>query len=168
MMISQSRTGATRLVSLFVAFGVGVVGCSTYPTTPTGSSAAGTTSASVTPRALVDVSAVWAEHPMPPCPRVIVGNQSAPAGLELPSNETVAEQFQGVMSPAPENWVRKKLGWVTMWLAKVRADIISDPGVGAREQDQGFNDYVNHVRAELQAAKYISSELDSIFPEGCA
>ncbi|PVB14796.1 hypothetical protein DDJ68_13075 [Mycobacteroides abscessus] len=80
----------------------------------------------------------------------------------------MARQLAGVRSPGSESWVREKLGWVSMWLAKVRADIISDPGVGAREQDQGFNDYVNHVRAELQAAKDISSELDSIFPEGCA
>lgn len=163
MTTTQSRPGTTQLVGLAIALGVslGVVGCSERPTP------SGTISTSAA-RALVDVEAVWATHPLPPCPRVIVGNQPAPAGLELPSDETVARQLAGVRSPGSESWVREKLGWVSMWLAKVRADIISDPGVGAREQDQGFNDYVNHVRAELQAAKDISSELDSIFPEGCA
>ncbi|SIE99562.1 Uncharacterised protein [Mycobacteroides abscessus subsp. abscessus] len=163
MNIHQSRMGTRTLTALVVALGVslGAVGCSERPTP------SGTISTSAA-RALVDVEAVWATHPLPPCPRVIVGNQPAPAGLELPSDETVARQLAGVRSPGSESWVREKLGWVSMWLAKVRADIISDPGVGAREQDQGFNDYVNHVRAELQAAKDISSELDSIFPEGCA
>lgn len=119
MTIYQSRPGTTCLVSLVIAAAVsiGAAGCSTHPTTPTGSNGTGTIS-SAPSRALVDVSAVWATHPMPDCPRVIIGNQPAPAGLELPSDETVAGQFQGVMSPAPESWAREKLGWVTKWFAK--------------------------------------------------
>ncbi|SHT53641.1 Uncharacterised protein [Mycobacteroides abscessus subsp. abscessus] len=167
-MISQSRTGATRLVSLFVAFGVGVVGCSTYPTTPTGSSAAGTTSASVTPRALVDVSAVWATHPLPPCPRVIVGNVSAPVGLELPSDESVARELRGVMSPGSPQWVGEKLGWVSMWLAQTRAGIIDHPeSPAARANISGFNSYVKHVGSELTAGHDIQDSIDETYPEGC-
>ena len=86
----------------------------------------------------------------------------------MPDDASVANQLQGVQSPASESWVREKLGWVTKWLAKTRADIISDPGVGAKEQAAGFSDYVNHVRAELQAGKDIPSDLDDIFSEGCA
>lgn len=86
MIISQSRPGATTLVSMAVALGVslGVVGC----TSTMGASAISTSAA----HELVDVSVVWASHPMPPCLRVVIGNQSAPVGLELPSDETVAQQ----------------------------------------------------------------------------
>ncbi|MBN7315093.1 hypothetical protein [Mycobacteroides abscessus] len=167
MMNTQSRTGTRTLTALVVAFGVGlsVVGCSTHPTTPTGSS---TISASAA-RNLVDVSAVWAEHPMPPCPRVIVGNQPAPAGLELPSDESVAAQLRGVKSPASESWVREKLGWVTKWLAKVRADIIDADTPADNSMTDGFNDYARHVRAELEVGQDIpDSALDGDFPEGCA
>lgn len=169
---TQSRTGATRLVSLFVAFGVsiGVVGCSTHPTTTTGSSTVGEASSSVSAQSLVDVEAVWASHPMPDCPRVIVGNASAPAGLELPSDESVAREFQGVMSPAPESWVRTKLGWVTMWLSKTRADLIafSDTPGGSATTKQ-FDHYVAHVNTELATGHDVSdSALDSRFPDGCA
>lgn len=168
MTIHQSRTGLTALV---VAFGVslGVVGCTAHPTTPTGSSGTGTTSTSAEAHELVDVAAVWATHPMPDCPRVIVGNQPAPAGLVLPSDEAVAKSLAGVKSPAPESWVRTKLGWVTQELASTRAGIIDTGGTdGARAQAKDFQLYVEHVRAELQAGKDIPSYLDSTFPEGCA
>lgn len=166
---TQSRTGARTLASLVVTFGVGlgVVGCSTHPTTPTGASSSVSSS---TARALVDVEAVWATHPMPDCPRVIVGNQPAPAGLELPSDESVAQQLAGVKSPAPESWVREQLGWVTQELAATRADIISDPSsAGAPAESERFSQYVGHVKAELEAGHDIpDSELDGRFPEGCA
>ncbi|WP_237079648.1 hypothetical protein [Mycobacteroides abscessus] len=166
MIISQSRSGATILVSMAVALGVGMsmVGCtSVHPTT--GASTISTSAA----HELVDVFAVWASHPMPPCPRVVIGNHSAPVGLELPSDETVAAQFQGVKSPGSESWVRAKLGWVTKWLAKVRADIVDANTPGDSSMTEGFNDYVRHVRAELEAGQDITdSALDGDYPEGCA
>lgn len=171
MMKSQSRPRTTKLVGLVIAAcaSLGVVGCSHHPTTPSGSSTAGETSSSAQARALVDVEAVWATHPMPPCPRVVIGNASAPAGLELPSNETVAAQLRGVESPAPEGWVRGKLGWVTKWLAKVRADIISDPGsAGSNAEKETFKSYVKHVSDELRAGKNHLDSTDSIYTEGCS
>lgn len=167
MTIYQSRSGTTVLASLVVAsvVAMSVVGCSTHPATPTGSS---TISTSAPSQALVDVSAVWATHPMPPCPRVIIGNQPAPAGLELPSDESVAQQLAGVKSPATEGWVRMKLGWVTKWLAKVRADIISDPAsAGSAAEKKTFDLYVKHVGDELREGQDSSSPPDSIYPEGC-
>lgn len=164
----QSRPGATVLVSLAIAASVGLVGCSSRPT-PSASSGAGQTSSSASARQMVDVEKVWATHPLPPCPRLVGGNLTAPAGLELPSDETVARQLAGVKSPGSESWVRMKLGWITKWLAKVRGDIISDPGIGAREQAEGFKDYVSHVRSELVAGHDIAdSSLDGDYPEGCA
>lgn len=170
--IYQSRTGTRTLVSLFIAsvVGLSVVGCSTHPTTLTGASTTGTISTSAPSRALVDVAAVWATHPLPDCPKAPIGRNGGvvPSGLELPTESTVSEILGDVKSPGSESWVREQLGWLTQWLLKTRADIISDPGVGAREQFTGFEDYVSHVRAELQVGKSIPSDLDSIFPEGCA
>lgn len=112
---------------------------------------------------------MWATHPMPDCPRVIIGNQSAPAGLELPSDESVANQMRGVRSPAPENWVRTKLGWVTQWLSKTRADLIAfSDTAGGGVTIKRFDQYVAHVKSELQSGHDISdSSLDGRFPEGC-
>lgn len=167
-MTIQSRPGTTQLVGLAIALGVGlgVVGCSSNPTTPTGSSMARETNS--TTGELVDVSAVWATHPLPPCPRVIVGNVSAPVGLELPSDDSVAAELRGVKSPAPESWVREKLSWVTQWLSQTRAGIVADPGVGAKEQGDMFTEWVTHVREELRDGHDIASDLDGAFPEGCA
>lgn len=168
--IYQSLTGTKSLAYLAIAATVGlsVVGCS-HPATPSGASSSGTISTSAA-RALVDVAAVWASHPLPDCPRVIIGNSSAPAGLELPSDESVARQLAGVKSPAPESWVREQLGWVTQELATTRADIISDPSsAGAPAESERFSQYVGHVKAELEAGHGIpDSELDGRFPEGCA
>ncbi|QSM94698.1 hypothetical protein I3U40_02330 [Mycobacteroides abscessus subsp. abscessus] len=164
---TQSRTDARTLTALAIALGVGlgVVGCSSHPTTPTG---AGETSTSASAQSLVDVAAVWASHPMPDCPRVIIGNVSAPAGLELPSDDSVAAELRGVKSPAPESWVREKLSWVTQWLSQTRAGIVADPGVGAKEQGDMFTEWVTHVREELRDGHDIASDLDGAFPEGCA
>ncbi|SIC79428.1 Uncharacterised protein [Mycobacteroides abscessus subsp. abscessus] len=166
-MTTQSRPGTTNLVALVIAsvVGLSVVGCS-HPTTPTGSSTISTTAPS---RALVDVEKVWASHPMPDCPRVIIGNQPAPAGLELPSDETVAVQLRGVKSAGTESWVRAKLGWVTKWLAKVRADIIDADTTGDSSMTDGFSQYIQHIKSELAAGHDIpDSALDGDFPEGCA
>ncbi|SLI41282.1 Uncharacterised protein [Mycobacteroides abscessus subsp. massiliense] len=167
--VYQTRPGTRTLASLVIAsvVGLSVVGCSTHPTTPTVSSTSGTISTTAA-HELVDVEAVWATHPMPPCPRVIVGNASAPAGLELPSDESVAAQLRGVKSPAPESLVRAKLGWVTMWLAKVRADITSDPAsAGSKAEKKTFDSHVEHVGDELRAGQDSSSPTDSIYSEGC-
>lgn len=164
---TQSRPFTTQLVGLAIAASVGVVGCS-RPTT-TSALSVGETSSSVAARALVDVEGVWASHPMPDCPRVVIGNTSAPASLELPSNETVAEVLRGVRSPAPEGWVRGKLGWVAKWLAKVRADIVSDPGsAGSNAEKETFKSYVKHVSDELRAGENHLDSTDSIYPEGCS
>lgn len=167
---TQSRTGTKFFASLVIAASVslGAVGCSTHPTT-TGSSTAGTISTSAPSRALVDVAAVWATHPMPDCPRVIVGNVSAPVGLELPSDETVAEQLRGVKSPGTESWVRTKLGWLTQALSVTRADIIdnSDAGDANSAENKGFQRYVGHVKDELKVGHAIANDVDGDYPEGC-
>lgn len=171
MMKIQSRPCATKLVGLVIATSVtlGVVGCSTeHTTTTSGPSSAGEASSSVAAQGLVDVEKVWATHPMPPCPRVIVGNVSAPAGLELPSDETVAKQLAGVRSPGSESWVRTKLGWLTQELAATRADIISDPGVGAKEQSEMFAQWVTHIGEELRQGRDTPSDLDGVYPEECS
>ncbi|NOS09341.1 hypothetical protein HGK65_20620 [Mycobacteroides abscessus] len=80
----------------------------------------------------------------------------------------MAQQLAGVMSPASESWVKTKLGWMTKWLAKVRADIISDPGsAGSKAEKKTFDLYVNHVGNELRQGQDSSSPTDSIYPEGC-
>lgn len=166
---TQSRPGTTILVSLFVAASVALVGCSNHPTTPTGSSAAGEPSSSASAQTMVDVSQVWQNHPMPDCPRVIVGNVSAPAGLELPSNESVARQLAGVRSPGSPQWVRTKLGWVTMWLAQTRAGIIDHPeSPSVHATVTRFDQYVEHIKLELGSGQDVpDSDLDGRFPEGC-
>lgn len=167
MMKIQSRPGTTVLVGLAIAASVGVVGCSNHPTTPSGSSAAGETSSSVSARGLVDVAAVWASHPMPPCPDTLIGNATAPAGVTLPSDESVAKELAGVRSPASESWVRERLGWVNQHLAKTRADIIDANTPGDDSMLRTFDSYVEHVRAELVAGRGIADPTDDIYPEGC-
>jgi len=168
---NQFRPGAKVLAALAIAVtvGIGVAGCgSEHPATPSGASTSGETSSSVAARAMVDVSAVWASHPLPDCPRVVIGNATASPGLVLPDDGSVAEELAGVKSPAPEGWVREKLGWVTMWLAKVRADAISDPGsAGTKAEMKTFNSYVEHVSDELREGENSTESTDSIYPEGC-
>lgn len=168
-MKSQSRPGAPRFVALAIAASVsfGVVGCSSGHPTPSASSV-GQASSSVAAQNLVDVEAVWATHPLPPCPRLVGGNLTAPAGLELPSDETVARQLAGVKSPAPESWVRIKLGWLTQELAATRADIIDANLHGDRSMLDGFDQYVRHLRDELQVGHDISDSVDKTYPEGCS
>lgn len=166
-MTNQSRRGATTLIVLAIAASVGVVGCTSHPTTPSVSSV-GQTSSSAEARQVVDVSAVWATKPLPNCPRVVIGNTSAPAGLELPSDETVARQLAGVKSPASESWVRTKLGWVTKELSATRAGVVDTAGTaGAEAQVKDFRLYIDHIRAELIEGHDIPSDLDETYPEGC-
>lgn len=170
MMKDQSRPGATTLAVLAIATTVslGVVGCSTHPTTPSGASSAGEPSSSTSAQTMVDVSQVWAMEPLPDCPKPpVVYNGDVPAGLELPDKASVARILAGAESPAPESWVREKLGWVTQNLAKTRADIIKADMPSDSSMTDGFRDYVVHVRAELIAGKDIPDDLDGIFPEGC-
>ncbi|SKU12397.1 MULTISPECIES: hypothetical protein [Mycobacteroides] len=156
------------LAVLALTFGVGAstIGCSgaSTPTAPLSSTIS--TSAA---HEMVDVSAVWQTEPLPDCPKPpIVFNGSVPPGLSLPDKASVARQLAGVKSPASEEWVRTKLGWVTQELAATRADLISDPGVGAKEQSEMFVEWVTHVREELRDGHDIASDLDGAFPEGCA
>ncbi|SKO98118.1 hypothetical protein [Mycobacteroides abscessus] len=165
---TQSRTGTRTLTALLVASvaALGVVGCSSHPTT--GANSAGTISTTAA-QSLVDVSAVWQTEPLPDCPKPpIVFNGSVPPGLSLPDKASVARQLAGVKSPASEGWVRTKLSWVTQELAATRADLISDPGVGAKEQSEMFVQWVTHVGEELREGHDIASDLDGAFPEGCA
>lgn len=169
--IYQSRPGTRYFASLVAATTVtlGVVGCSTHPTTPTGSSTAADTSTPASAQSLVDVEAVWQSEPLPNCPKPpTIFNGAVPPGLSLPDKASVARQLAGVKSPASEGWVRTKLGWVTQELASTRADIISDPGVGAKEQSEMFVEWVTHVREELREGHDIPSELDGAYPEECS
>lgn len=167
---TQSRSGTRCLVSLTLALGVslGVVGCSTHPTTLTGSNGAGESSASAA-RALVDVAAVWATHPMPPCPRVVIGNATASPGLVLPDDASVARQLTGVRSPGSVEWVRAKLGWVTQALSVTRADVIDNKGAADANsvEVKGFERYVGHVKDELVVGHDIAADVDGDYPEGC-
>lgn len=167
-MISQSRPVTITLATLVLALGVSVVGCSSHPTTPSGSSVSGESSVSAEARVLVDVSAVWATEPLPDCPKPpIVFNGDAPQGIAVPDKASVARILAGAKSPANAEWVRAKLGWVTQNLAKTRADIIKANMPSDSSLKDGFSDYVVHVRAELVAGKNIPDDLDGIFPEGC-
>lgn len=169
MTIYQSRPDTRYLVSLVAALGVGlgVVGCSTHPTTPTGASAAGTIS-SASAQGLVDVEQVWASHPMPDCSRVVIGNATASPGLVLPDDASVARQLTGVRSPGSGEWVRSKLGWVTQELAATRADIIDANSPDDKSMLDGFTRYVEHVKSELIAGHDITDSIDKTYPEGCS
>ncbi|KRQ31546.1 hypothetical protein AOT83_05095 [Mycobacteroides sp. H001] len=74
----------------------------------------------------------------------------------------------GVKSPATEEWVRVKLGWVTQELLAARADIISANAPGDDSMLEGFKRYVSHVRDELQAGHDVSNPIDKTYPEGCS
>ncbi|AMT73699.1 hypothetical protein ABG82_09805 [Mycobacteroides immunogenum] len=81
----------------------------------------------------------------------------------------MAVQLRGVKSAGTESWVRAKLGWVTKWLAKVRADIIDADTTGDSSMTDGFSQYIQHIKSELAAGHDIpDSALDGDFPEGCA
>lgn len=144
-----------------------VVGCGGHDSTPSGSSVAGTISSSAA-RALVDVEQVWASHPMPDCPRVVIGNATASPGLVLPDDASVARQLTGVRSPGSVEWVRSKLGWVTQELAATRADIIDANSPDDKSMLDGFTRYVEHVKSELIAGHDITDSIDKTYPEGCS
>lgn len=169
---TQSRPCAMKLVALAIAATVslGVVGCSAHPTTPSASSSAGQASSSASARPLVDVSAVWATHPLPPCPKPPIQRNGGvvPNGIELPTESTVSEILGDVKSPAPETWVRTKLGWVTQWLLQTRAGIVATSGANSTVTNRRFHQYIEHIRAEMKAGQDIAdSALDGRFPEGC-
>lgn len=168
---TQSRTGASTLAALVIAasVGLGVVGCAEHPSTPLASSVSGETSTATEARTLVDVSAVWQNEPLPDCPKPpIVFNGAVPPGLSLPDKSSVARELQGVRSPGSPQWVKTKLGWVTQELAVTRADIIDANTPGDSSMTDGFNDYVRHVRAELEAGHDIPDPIDKTYPEGCS
>ncbi|SIG37450.1 Uncharacterised protein [Mycobacteroides abscessus subsp. abscessus] len=169
MTIYQFRPGTKVLVALSIAsvVSLGAVGCSERPTT-SASSSAGEASSSVSAQSLVDVEKVWATHPMPPCPDVLIGNRVAPSGLSLPDDTSVAHELEGVRSPGSSVWVTRKLGWVTKALAETRAGIIDANAPGDDTELRGFQRYVAHVKTELQAGRDImDSDADGDYPEGC-
>ncbi|WP_237112276.1 hypothetical protein [Mycobacteroides abscessus] len=166
-MISQSRSGTKSLASLVVAFGVGlgVVGCSTHPTTPTGASGSVSTTAA---RNLVDVSALWETKPLPPCTDYLGTDLTVPPGLSVPDHDSVTRILAGVKSPGSIEWVKTKLGWLDKALSETRADMVSYNGTpGGDSQLQDFKNYVEHVKIELAQGQDIHSPLDLTYPEVC-
>ncbi|WP_206466379.1 hypothetical protein, partial [Mycobacteroides abscessus] len=149
---------------------LGVVGCS-HPTTPTGSSGdQGTISTSASAHELVDVEAVWAAHPLPPCKDYLGTDRAVPPGISVPDYDSVAKELAGVKSTGSAVWVREKLGWLNMWLAQTRAAILDYPEDSnvVHATNTRFGKYVEHLRAELQSGQDISdSSLDSRFPQEC-
>lgn len=172
MMKLESRYGTSKLVGLAIAatLTVGLVGCATPATTATGANTSGETSSSVSAQSLVDVAAVWATHPLPDCPKPPIKRNGGqvPLGIELPTESTVSDILAGTKSPAPEQWVRTKLGWVTQELLAARADIIAANAPGDDSMLEGFKRYVSHVRDELQAGHDVSNPIDKTYPEGCS
>lgn len=169
-MKTQSRPGAKVLASLVIAASVslGVVGCELHPTTDTGSNGAGTISTSAEAHPLVDVEAVWATHPLPPCKDYLGTDLTVPPGISVPDYDSVAKELAGVKSTGSESWVRTKLGWLDRALSETRAGIIANAGTaGARAQGSDFELYVSHVRDELQLGRDTASDLDSTFIERC-
>ncbi len=159
-----------KLVALAIAATVslGVVGCSAHPTTPSASSSAGQASSSASARPLVDVEAVWATKPLPPCDDYLGTDLTAPPGLSVPDHDSVAKTLAGVESPGTLEWVKTKLGWLDKALSETRAGVIASAGTaGAKAQAQDFQRYVEHVRDELQSGRDITSDLDSTFIERC-
>ncbi|WP_237086572.1 hypothetical protein [Mycobacteroides abscessus] len=157
------------LAVLALTFGVGAstIGCSASgtPTAPLSS----TISTTAPSRALVDAAAVWAEHPLPPCPDYPGERGGAtPPGLSLPDHDSVEKQLAGVQSPGDVGWVRTKLGWLTQWLSQTRGGIIKANNPTDTWAQDDFNDYVQHVKAELQVGHDVSdSALDGDYPERC-
>lgn len=153
---------------LTVGVGAGAVGCGQHSTITAVPSGTAETSSSVSAQSLVDVWAVWATKPLPPCTDYLGSDLTVPPGLSVPNHDSVAKILAGVKSPGSETWVRAKLGWLDMWLAQTRAGIIDHPDSPAvKSKVETFDDYVEHVRSELGAGKNIPSDLDSIFPEAC-
>lgn len=87
----------------------------------------------------------------------------------MPDDASVARQLTGVRSPGSLQWVRGKLGWVTMWLAQTRAGIIDHPeSPSVQATVTRFDQYVEHIRLELSSGQDIPDpDLDGRFPEGC-
>ncbi|MBE5451221.1 Uncharacterised protein [Mycobacteroides abscessus subsp. abscessus] len=166
---SQSRPGTKSFASLVVGLsvGLGVVGCSSHPTT-SGSISTGETTSSVAARQLVDVEAVWQSEPLPPCTDYLGSDLTVPPGLSVPNHDSVAKTLAGVQSPGILEWVKTKLGWLDKALSETRAGVIASAGTaGAKAQAQDFQRYVEHVRDELQSGHDITSDLDSTFIERC-
>lgn len=157
------------LAVLALTFGVGAstIGCSQHSTITAASSTTLPTSTAAQP--MVDVGKVWAEHPLPPCPDYPGERGGAtPPGLSLPDHDSVERQLAGVQSPGDVGWVRTKLGWMTQWLSQTRGGIIKANNPTDTWAQDDFNDYVQHVKAELQVGHDVSdSALDGDYPERC-
>ncbi|SLJ13418.1 hypothetical protein [Mycobacteroides abscessus] len=167
---TQSRPGAKVLASLVIVLGmsIGVVGCSGEHPAPSGPSTSGETSSSVTAQNMVDVSAVWATKPLPPCDDYLGTDQTAPPNLSVPDHASVAKTLAGVKSPGSIEWVRTKLGWLDKALSETRAGIVDTNVPGDETELHGFERYARHVRDELEVGHDISdSDADGDYPEGC-
>ncbi|WP_236737964.1 hypothetical protein [Mycobacteroides abscessus] len=153
---------------LTVGVGAGVVGCGQHSTITAVPSSAGETSSSASAHPMVDVSAVWATKPLPPCDDYLGSDLTVPPGLSVPNHDSVAKTLAGVRSPGTLEWVKTKLGWLDKALSETRAGVIASAGTaGAKAQAQDFQRYVEHVRDELQSGRDITSDLDSTFIERC-
>lgn len=169
MALPEGKQMIKELAALALTVGVGasIIGCSA-PSTPTAPQWS-TISTTAQAHALVDVDKVWAEHPLPPCPDYPGERGGAtPPGLSLPDHDSVEKQLAGVQSPGDVGWVRTKLGWLTQWLSQTRGGIIKANNPTDTWAQDDFNDYVQHVKAELQAGHDVSdSALDGDYPERC-
>lgn len=153
------------VLALTVTVGASAIGCSGASI----STVEQATTSSTVAHALVDVEKVWAEYPLPPCPDYPGERGGAtPPGLSLPDHDSVERQLAGVQSPGDVGWVRTKLGWVTQWLSQTRGGIIKANNPTDTWAQEDFNDYVQHVKAELQVGHDVSvSALDGDYPERC-
>lgn len=158
-----------RLVVLALTFSVGAsaIGCGQHSIAPT-TSPQGELSSSVSARNLVDVSALWATKPLPPCDDYLGTDLTVPPGLSVPDHDGVAKILAGVKSPGSIEWVKTKLGWLDKALSETRADMVSYNGTpGGDSQLQDFKNYVEHVKIELAQGQDIDSPLDLTYPEAC-
>ncbi|SIF54728.1 Uncharacterised protein [Mycobacteroides abscessus subsp. abscessus] len=153
---------------LTVGVGAGVVGCGQHSTITAVPISTGESSSSASAHSMVDVSAVWATKPLPPCTDYLGSDLTVPPGLSVPDHASVARILAGVQSPGDESWVKTKLGWLDKALSETRADMVSyNSTPGGDSQLQDFKNYVEHVKIELAQGKDIDSPLDLTYPEAC-
>lgn len=154
---------------LTVGVGAGAVGCGQHSTITAVPSGTGEpTSSSASAQSLVDVSAVWATKPLPPCTDYLGSDLTVPPGLSVPDHDSVARSLAGVKSPGSIEWVRTKLGWLDKALSETRAGIVDANVPGDETELHGFERYARHVRDELEVGHDISdSDADGDYPEGC-
>lgn len=172
MALPEGKQMIKELAALVITLGVGAsaVGCGQHSTSTAVPSGTRETSSSVAAHQTIDVSAVWATKPLPPCDDYLGTDLTVPPGLSVPNHDSVAKTLAGVKSPGSIEWVKMKLGWLGMWLAQTRAAILDHPEDSnlVHATNTRFGKYVEHLHAELQSGQDISdSSLDSRFPQEC-